>query len=113
MKKEFVGTDKTVGCIAKWSGNKDVGEGEQEIKKIDEGKRIDMELRFLKPFKATNMAHLVTEAVNDSTTKVTWGFSGSMPYPMNIMKLIMNMDESVGKDFQSGLENLKTLLEKH
>lgn len=112
MKTEFTGTDGTVGCISKWSGNKDVGEGEQEIKKIVEGERIENELRFLKPFEATNMAVFTTESVDSASTKVTWELSGSMPYPMNLMKVVMNMDESVGKDFATGLSNLKAILEK-
>lgn len=29
-----MGTDGTVGCISKWSGNDEVGVGEQEIKAI-------------------------------------------------------------------------------
>ena len=27
MKKEFVGTDGTIGCVSKWSGNDEVGVG--------------------------------------------------------------------------------------
>src|SRR6476660_1660388 len=34
MKKDFRGTDATVGFVSAWEGNKDVGKGEQEIKKI-------------------------------------------------------------------------------
>ena len=31
MEKEFKGTDGEVGFISAWKGNKEVGEGEQEI----------------------------------------------------------------------------------
>ncbi len=31
MTKEFTGTDGEVGAISSWKGNKEVGEGEQEI----------------------------------------------------------------------------------
>ena len=40
-KKEFKGTDGTVGFIYVWSGNKNAGEGEKEIINIIEGKRIE------------------------------------------------------------------------
>ena len=33
MEKTFVGNDGEVGCVSSWKGNKDVGEGEHEIKK--------------------------------------------------------------------------------
>lgn len=112
MKKDFVGTDGTVGCMSKWSGNDEVGVGEQEIKGITEGEKIDFELRFKKPFETTSAAYLATESVDSTSTKVTWGFSGSMPYPMNLMLLAMNMDKNIGKDFDEGLHNLKAILEK-
>src|SRR6266498_4853019 len=40
-KEEFKGTDGTVGFIIAWSGNKNAGCGEKEIKNIVEGKRIE------------------------------------------------------------------------
>lgn len=55
---------------------------------------------------------MTTEAAAPGVTKVTWGFESKMNYPMNIMKLFMNMNEMVGKDFSTGLANLKNLLEK-
>jgi hypothetical protein len=113
MKKEFRGTDGTVGFVSAWDSEmNEVGKGEQEIKKITEGDRIDFELRFIKPFEATDNAYMSTESVTDSSTKVTWGFNGSMNYPMNLMLLTMNMDEMLGKDLQEGLVNLKGNLEK-
>src|SRR2546425_13197572 len=48
-KEEFKGTDGTVGYIYAWSGNKNAGEGEKEIKSIIEGKKIETEIRFVKP----------------------------------------------------------------
>lgn len=113
MKVDYRGTDGTVGFVSAWdSPVKEAGKGEQEITGIKEGERIDYELRFLKPMKATNNAFLVFSAVNDSTTNVKWGISGKMKYPVNTMLLFMNMDKMLGKDLQSGLENLKVLLEK-
>lgn len=113
MKMDSRGTDGTVGYVSSWnSTNNEVGEGEQEIKKITEGERIDTQLRFKRPFESTSDAYMITEAVGDNQTKVKWGFSGSMPRPMNVMLLMMDMDKEVGKDFDEGLANLKTILEE-
>ncbi|HEX9150497.1 MAG TPA: SRPBCC family protein [Flavobacterium sp.] len=113
MKKTFKGTDGTVGAIAAWdSKDKNVGVGEQEIKKITEGERIDFELRFKVPFESTDNAYIITEAMSPNQTKVKWGFNGKMPYPMNLMLPIMNMEKMLGKDLQDGLNNLKIVLEK-
>ncbi|MFN8256148.1 MAG: SRPBCC family protein [Bacteroidales bacterium] len=113
MKKGFSGIDGTAGCISTWESlHKNVGTGEQEIKGIKEGERIDYELRFLKPFKSTSLAFMTTEAVSENQTRVKWGFSGKMNYPMNLMLLFMNMEAAIGKDFNTGLGNLKSILEK-
>lgn len=112
MEKKFTGTDGEVGAISYWNGNKDVGEGEQELKKIEDGHRIESELRFLKPWKSTSDAYLVTEDSSNGGTKVTWGFSGKNKFPFSIMMLFMNMDKAVGGDFEEGLASLKAILEK-
>ncbi len=113
MKKTYTGTDGSVGFISAWeSENKEVGKGEQEIVKITEGERMDVKLRFKIPFEAEDDAYFITESVTPTQTKVKWGFTGSMPYPMNFMCLFFDMDKEVGKDLEGGLANLKVVLEK-
>ena len=112
MKNEYNGIDGQPGFVNHWVGNKKVGEGEQEITAIEEGKAIYTDLRFIKPFKSFAKVKLTAEAIDASSTKVSWGFQSKMNYPMNIMKLFMNMNEMIGKDFSTGLANLKNLLEK-
>jgi uncharacterized protein YndB with AHSA1/START domain len=113
MKKEYKGIDGTVGFISAWdSENKEVGKGEQEIMKISDGERLDFQLRFKVPFEATDDAYMTTEAVADNQTRVKWGFTGKMDYPMNFMLLFMDMEKMIGKDLETGLSNLKNILEK-
>lgn len=113
MEKTYSGTDGTVGFISAWnSDHESVGQGEQEILKITEGERLDFELRFIKPFESTQLAYMTTESVNEKQTEVKWGFKGKMNYPMNIMLLFMDFEELIGEDFQEGLSNLKTIVEK-
>lgn len=113
MKKTFTGVDGTVGAISAWeSSDKNVGVGEQEIKKIIEGERIDFELRFKVPFESTDHAYFTTEAISLRETRVKWGFNGKMPYPMNLMLPFMGMEDVLGKDLLAGLNSLKVILEK-
>lgn len=112
MKQEFRGTDGQPGFVIYWKGEGgETGEGEQEIKKIVEGERIDTELRFMQPFESKSDAWLTTEAAGENQTKVKWGISGSVPRPMNAMLLFFDMDAAVGKDFNEGLASLKTIME--
>lgn len=113
MKKEYTGTDGTVGFISAWDSQiKDVGKGEQEIIKISDGERLDFELRFKVPFEATDNAYMTTETIAENQTKVKWGFEGKMNYPMNFMLLFMDMEKMLGTDLEIGLTNLKQVLEK-
>src|SRR5689334_13679703 len=50
---EYKGTDGVAGYVISWKGNKDAGEGAKEIINIVEGKRIETEIRFIKPMKVT------------------------------------------------------------
>lgn len=112
MEKTFLGIDGEIGCISAWKGNKDVGEGEHEITNIVENKVIESQLRFLKPFKSTSDAYLKVKEDVGNGTLVIWGFKGKNKFPMSIFMLFMNMDKTVGKDFEHGLNKLKTGLEK-
>ncbi len=113
MTTYYKGQDGTTGFVSGWKGNKAVGAGEQEIVKIDTGKRkIDYELRFIKPMKSTNKAFMILEPTGDSTTKVSWGFEGKMNYPFNLMQLFINLNQSIGDDFEYGLGRLKKIMEQ-
>ena len=112
MKKEFVGVDGTVGFVSAWdSDHPDVGKGEQEIIKIDPENQIDYELRFLEPWESTSTATMVFTSIDSATSTVSWDLKGEMPYPMNLMLLFVDMNESVGGDLEKGLNNLKGILE--
>ncbi len=114
MKKFYRGTDGQVGFVSSWESlNKNVGKGEQEILKIIENEIIDYEIRFIKPFKNIAAVYLITDLVTEHHTKVKWGFSSKMKYPMNFMLLFFNMEKFIGKDFEIGLSNLKEILEKN
>lgn len=110
IKLVYTGTDGTVGFTSSWeSDNKNVGIGEQEIKKLTDGENMEVEIRFKKPFEATNYA-LTTVTSVDGGTNVSTLFSGKSKFPMNIMNLFM--DKLIGKDMVQNLVNMKNILEK-
>ena len=112
MKSTFTGTDGAVGAISAWESKvKEVGIGEQEITKINEGKRLDFEIRFKEPMNDTAMGFMSTEMVSENQIKVKWGINGIIPYPINLMLPFMKMDQMIGNDLQKGLENLKAKME--
>jgi len=111
--KTYSGVDGTVGFSSAWkSNNKQVGQGVQTLTGIVDGERIDIGLHFIKPFDGLATSYMTTTEVSPNQTTVKWGFNGAMKYPMNIMLAVMNMEKMIGGDLQTGLDNLKTLLEK-
>ena len=109
-KNKFRGTDGIVGFIYAWSGNKKVGEGEKEIKAIVEGKSIETEIRFIKPFTLTGYTNMSTESLSDNQTKVTLSNASTLKYPLNI--LLLMVEKGIGKDMSISLSCLKNILEK-
>ena len=113
MKKEYTGTDGTVGFISAWdSEDAQLGRGEQEISKITEGERIDFQLRFYEPMASVSPAYMTTDSISATQTKVKWGMSGTMTYPTNAVLLFMDISEILGRDLTTGLTTLKGVLEK-
>lgn len=108
MKKSYEGTDGTVGFAYSWDSEKFmVGKGKQVITNLTEGQKMESDLFFADqedPAKSV----MTTTAEGTDKTKVTWNVVGKSPYPWNFMNLFFNMDG----EFEKGLQNLKTQLEK-
>jgi uncharacterized protein YndB with AHSA1/START domain len=111
MKLERTGEDGTVGAISKWEGNDQVGTGQEEFKAITPNERVESKLTFIEPWESQADAWVYL-ADAEGGTKVTWGMKSPMPMPMNIMALFMDMDAMMGKDFETGLADLKGIAEK-
>ena len=110
VKLTYTGEDGTVGFISAWSSeNKNVGVGAQEITNIVDGQRYDVELRFEKPFKATNQAYTTTEALGNDQTRVTNVFTAHSAFPMNLMSVLMK--NMLLRDMNQNMANLKKELE--
>ena len=111
MQRTVTGEDGKVGSSHHWKSDvKGVGEGKQTITALDPPNRMDSRLEFIKPFKSLASGFVTVDDAGEGT-KVTWGFESRMPYPMNIMKLFMNFERSMDKDFGQGLSTLKNQCE--
>ena len=109
-KEEFKGTDGTVGFIYAWSGNKSAGVGEKEIMNIVEAKRIETEIRFIKPMRVSTSVIFETESLSENQTKVNLINTGTLKYPLNIM--IPMAEKNFPKEMDASLSALKDILEK-
>ena len=107
---KYNGTDGTVGFIISWNGNRKVGEGAKEIINLIEGKRIETQIRFIRPMTMTADVIFKTESLSENQTKVSMINSGKMNYPMNIF--IPVAEKNFPKDMDESLKILKGILEQ-
>jgi polyketide cyclase/dehydrase/lipid transport protein len=110
LKRTYSGAASGWGAIYEWEGNKKVGKGRMEIAESLAPSKITINLDFLKPFEAHNTAEFTLEPKGD-TTKLTWAMLGRQPFMFKVMKIFLDMDKMVGKDFEAGLANLKAIAE--
>lgn len=110
MKRRYEGADSGVGSAYAWEGNAKVGSGRMELMECTAPAKLVIKLDFLAPFEAHNTAEF-TLSHSDGSTEVSWAMHGPRPFMMKVMSLFMNMDQMIGKDFEKGLANLKTVAE--
>jgi hypothetical protein len=111
LKRTYSGTERGKGAVYAWDGNKNVGSGRMEILEASSPSKIVIKLDFLKPFEAHNTAEF-TMLPQGGATSVIWVMHGPAPFMSKVMQVFMNMDRMIGRDFETGLANLKTITER-
>jgi hypothetical protein len=110
MKRTYSGPANGNGAVYEWEGNNQAGQGRMEIMDSYPPSTIAIKLDFIKPFEGHNTAEFTLEARGDSTN-VTWAMYGSDPYIAKVMTIFFSRDRMVGAQFETGLANLKTIVE--
>jgi uncharacterized protein YndB with AHSA1/START domain len=114
QKITFEGPETGQGAISKWDGNEEVGKGEMKIVSATPPQKLRMTLTFEKPFESrANVAFTFEPMQNGEQTKATWRMTGKHDFvPRAICTLMMvDMDAMVGGDYETGLTNLKRVVE--
>lgn len=105
----YSGTPGGKGARYAWQSEK-VGVGQMEIVETAAPSNVTMKLDFIKPFEAHNIADFTLKP-EAGATQVTWAMHGPSPFLSKLIEVFVSMDRMVGKDFEDGLSNLKTLAE--
>jgi hypothetical protein len=121
MKRTVSGTASGKGAVYEWDGNSQVGKGRIEITEASAPSSVTIKLDMIKPMEGHNIVNFTLEPRGGATpaastevtsTQVTWAMRGSCAYMAKLLGLFLDMDKMIGKDFEVGLGNLKTLAEK-
>jgi hypothetical protein len=81
-----------------------------EILETSAPAKIVIKLDFFKPFEGHNTAEFTILPQGDDTS-VIWRMFGPASFMSRLMQVFMNLDRMIGKDFETGLANLKRLTE--
>jgi hypothetical protein len=109
MEKTYEGPERGVGAMYSWKSSK-VGQGKMTTLESVPGKLVGIELKFIAPYQNTTRANFAFEP-SGANTKVTWSMDGDNKFMGKLFGLFMDMDSMVGKDFEKGLAQLKTVAE--
>jgi hypothetical protein len=111
MKQTYAGAPAGAGAIYCWVGNGKVGEGRMTLTESRPSELVRIKLEFLKPFAATNTAEFTFKPESAGRTVVTWSMAGCNTFMGKAMSLVMDMDGMIGKNFDRGLADMKSVVE--
>ena len=106
----YRGPASGVGAAYDFEGNKQAGKGSLEIVGADP-RKVTMKLDMVKPFEGHNSIEFLL-VPQGQDTDVTWAMHGPSPFIAKLVGVFMNMDRMVGRDFETGLADLKALAER-
>jgi hypothetical protein len=107
-KNTYEGPRAGTGAAFAWEGNSEVGQGRMTITESKPNELIRMRLDFVKPMAGTSVTEF-TFKPDGAKTLVTWTMSGENNFIGKVFCLVMNMDKTVGGQFEQGLANLDKL----
>lgn len=108
LERHYSGSESGAGAEYDWTGNKQVGTGRMRITDSTP-ERIEIDLEFIKPFKARNKT--VFEFVPEGDgTRVVWTMTGERGLLMHLAGRLF-VDKALGEDFERGLAKLKAAAE--
>ena len=110
LKRTYAGPAEGQGADYSWTGNEDVGEGRMTITESKPSELIRIRLEFIEPFAAVSTTDF-TFKPQGGQTLVTWDMTGHNSFVVKAFCLFMDMDKTVGGDFEKGLAAMKVAAE--
>lgn len=110
LHREYSGADAGVGARYAWSGNRKAGKGTMQITDTTPDGAVRIRVTFEKPMSSTSDVDLTLEP-SVGATAVTWTMTGKHSLFSRIAAPLGLFDKLLGKDFEKGLAQLKTVAE--
>lgn len=93
-----------------WKGEI-IGAGKMNVLESEANKSIHSKLEFTAPNHMISDVYWKFDVIDSSSTKLTWTFTGELAYPTE-RYFGLFLEDMIGPQFETGLNNLKVLIEK-
>ena len=111
MKRTYEGAPSGKGAVYAWNGDKNLGSGRMEILDAATPSKLVIKLDFFTPFEGHNTA-VFTMLPQGDGTHVTWLMHGPANFMSKLIQVFIDLDNMIGRDFETGLAKLKQVAEK-
>jgi uncharacterized protein YndB with AHSA1/START domain len=115
IKGSYSGAASGAGAAYAFEGNSDVGRGRIEITDSRPASEVRMSLHMLAPMEGRNVVEFLLKPEGSGeaqSTRVSWAIQGPMPYVSKVLSVFCDMDAMIGREFESGLAELKAIAER-
>lgn len=112
MKQTYDGPLNGTGAVYSWeSPQEGVGSGRMEILAVTAPSDVKIKLDFLQPMTSSAITDFKIAQTESGGAQVTWTLSGDADFMTKMMSGLGLLDDMIGKDFEKGLAQLKTVTE--
>lgn len=115
MKRQFKEVPTGIGSTYSWEGDGQAGEGSMEIIEAKSPDHLAIKYDASAPATINDVMTFDLEPADTNSlrpaTKVTWTMTGAMTFSDKVMEVIAHRHSAVVGEFDTGLQNLKSLAE--
>jgi hypothetical protein len=105
----IAGAKGSPGHSSAWDGEK-TGKGIMTVLKADAPSQLTIKLEFEVPMESVAMTQFAFSP-KGSGVKVTWSMDGENDFVGKAFDVLMDVENMIGKSYDSGLSNLKSIAE--
>lgn len=106
----YSGPELGIGSTTSWDSKGNMGTGQAVIVESIPNRSVKTQLTYTKPMKMEQLAE-VSLTPAEGGTVVRWSVNGHSPLISRIFCIFMDVDKTVGGEFEKGLANLKRIVE--
>ena len=110
VKMQYSGPEEGVGSTSSWESPGKMGVGSAVVIESVPNKLVKTKLTYTKPMEMTQTAEVLLPPV-EGGTQVKWSVDGHNGFLFRLMGIIMNVEKTVGGEFEKGLLKLKNQAE--